>query len=159
MLRDVYNVLSEEEKQTNDKLPSDQLESCFTLLERHIAPMSNELPPAEELRTVQQGSLTEQEVFAKVFKIVKNCKFSNKKAERRAFRDAIYCELSSQYVKKKAVNLEEEVTLEFLMRHARKEDSIKRHFDIHQINSTASVSYIYHYDRMRETRREGNAEM
>ena len=43
MLRDVYNVLSEEEKQTNDKLTSDQLESCFTLLERHIAPMSNEL--------------------------------------------------------------------------------------------------------------------
>ena len=116
--------MSEEEKVLQEKLLLDQIESSFTFLERHITPKSNELLAVEELRNVLQGSMTAQDLSSIVLKIMKGCKFPNEAAENRALRD--YCGLSLQCVEEKALNLSGEVTLQFLMRHARKENSNKR---------------------------------
>ena len=80
--RDVYDALLQDEKDKKEKLPGNEIESYFTLLERHIMPKSCQLLTVEELRNVQQGFMSAQEFYSKVVKLVQDCKFPCKMAEK-----------------------------------------------------------------------------
>ena len=93
---------------------------------------------------VKQGSMTSGEFHAQITKIMKRCKFPNKKAEERAIRDALFLEMNSSKARDKAINLmnEEgkELTVDFLMQQLEIEDCNSHHKS--QLDSTGSVNFM-----------------
>ena len=140
-----YDAL--EERDRKGKYSSEKIESYFALVENILTPMSNPLLAVEELHLAQQGSMTSQEFYSQILKIVKRCHFPNQEAEDRAVRDAIFIGMNSQQTKDKAINLmnEEEgkeVTVEFLMNHLAVEDGNSQHRFLSQLDSNTSVNMV-----------------
>ena len=140
-----YDTL--EERDRKGKYSLDKVESYFSLVENILTPRSNPLLAVEELHLAQQGSMTSEEFYSQILKIVKRCRFPNQEAEERAVRDAIFIGMNSQQARDKAINLmnEEEgreVTVEFLMNHLAVEDGNTQHRFLSQLDSTSSVNMV-----------------
>ena len=152
-----YDAL--EERDRKGKYSLDQVESYFALVENILTPRSNPLLAMEELHLAKQGSMTSEEFYSQVLKIVKRCQFPNQEAEERAIRDAIFIGMNSQRARDKAINLmnEEEgreVTVEFLMNHLAVEDGNTHQRFLSQLDSNSSMNMVA-YDR-RQNRGKSN---
>ena len=133
-----------EEHQKEGKYSSENTESYFTLFELLLAPKSNPLLAVEELHFTKQGSMTPGEFHSHIVKIAKRCQFPNPEVEERAFRDAIFLGMNSQWARDKAINLmnEEgkELTVEFLMNQLAVEDCNAQHKSLSQLDYNSSVN-------------------
>ena len=89
--------------------------------------------------------MTSGEFHSHIVKIVKRCQFPCQKTEDRAFRDAIFMGMNSQWARDKAINLmnEEgkELTVEFLMNWLAVEDCNTQHKFLSQLNSSSAVNF------------------
>ena len=118
------------------KFPDDEIETYFTLTERHMTPRSSTLLAVEELYSTKQGSMSMQDFYSKLCRLAKDYNFPSQDTERRVMG------LCSQKVKDKAKNLDGDITTEFLMNHARREDSSTVYYSLSQMNSTGHVNYM-----------------
>ena len=127
------------------KYSSEHIESYFTLFELFLAPRSNPLLAVEDLHFTKQGSMTSEEFYSHIIKIVKRCQFPNPEAEERAIRDAIFLGMNSQQARDKAINLmneeAKELTVDILMNQLAIEDCNTQHKFLSQLNSSSSVNF------------------
>ena len=93
------------------------------------------------------------EFYSQAHEIIQRCNFSNKEAEERAIRDALYLGMRSQKVKDKCINFMndgEELTIDFIIKHLEVEDSNSHHKSLSQMDSTTGVNFVC-YDHRKGT--------
>ena len=137
-----YDKLNEDQKK--DKYSLDKLESYFILLEKLLAPRFNPLLAVEDLHCLKQISMNAGEFYSQAHEIIQRCNLLNKEAEERAIRDALYLGMRPQKVKDKCINFMndgEEVTIDFIMKYLKVEDSNSHHKSLSQMDSTTGVNF------------------
>ena len=133
------------EEEKKDWYSQDKLESYFILFKKMLAPRSNPLLAVEDLHCLKQHSMTAEEFYSQVQEIAQRCILPNKVAEERVIKDALYLGMSSQKVRNKCINFMndgKELTIDFIMKHLKVEDSNSHHKSLSQMDSTTAVNFM-----------------